>query len=142
MDWARLLLVAPVPLLGLAGAALVGVGLTLKAHVAPFIGALLIFLSGYIGLAVGFAPYVVPYALTFRQAATAPNSMALLLTGFGDPAAADPGLLGLCLLAVPRKGDGRCRLPLRRAAARFAASPGSSGSPSPAPWRPPSSPTA
>ena len=42
---------------------------------------MLIFLSGYFGLAVGFFPYVVPYAVDFRQAATAPNALAFMLVG-------------------------------------------------------------
>ena len=82
LDWSRLLLVSPVPLLGLFGAALVLFGLKRKAHVTPFLGALLIFLSGFSGLAVGFVPYVVPYAFTLWDAATEPNSMALLLSAF------------------------------------------------------------
>ena len=41
----------------------------------------MVFLSGYLGLAVGFAPYVVPYALDFRQAAAPDNALGLMLAG-------------------------------------------------------------
>jgi cytochrome bd ubiquinol oxidase subunit II len=78
---ARFMSVSAVPLLGLAGAAVLTFGLARKAHVLPFLGALVIFLSGYLGLAVGFAPYVVPYALTFRDAASEPNALGLMLVG-------------------------------------------------------------
>ena len=56
-------------------------GLRRKSHGWPFVGAALVFLSGYLGLAVGFFPYVVPYALTYRQAANADNALALMLVG-------------------------------------------------------------
>ena len=39
------------------------------------------FLSGYLGLAVSFFPYVVPYALTYEDAASAPNALRLMLVG-------------------------------------------------------------
>ena len=40
-----------------------------------------VFLSGYLGLAVGFFPYVAPYALTFRQAASEPSALGFMLVG-------------------------------------------------------------
>jgi cytochrome d ubiquinol oxidase subunit II len=40
-----------------------------------------VFLSGYLGLAASFFPYIVPYAVDFRQAANAPNALALVLAG-------------------------------------------------------------
>ena len=81
IDWGRLAVRAPIPLLGLAGLAVVAVGLKGGGHALPFAGAVLVFLSGYLGLAAGFAPYVVPYALDFREAAAADNALALLLSG-------------------------------------------------------------
>ncbi len=44
-------------------------------------GALMAFLSGYLGLAVGFMPYVVPYAVTYEQAASSPSALGLMLVG-------------------------------------------------------------
>ncbi|WP_304169202.1 cytochrome d ubiquinol oxidase subunit II [Phenylobacterium aquaticum] len=72
---------APIPLLGLAGLATVGLGLGRRSHVAPFAGGLIVFLSGYLGLAAGFFPYIAPYAMTFREAANEDNALALMLGG-------------------------------------------------------------
>jgi cytochrome d ubiquinol oxidase subunit II len=72
---------SPIPLLGVAGLALAAFGLRRRSHGWPFAGGLLVFLSGYLGLAAGFFPYVVPYMLTFRQAANADNALVLLLVG-------------------------------------------------------------
>jgi cytochrome d ubiquinol oxidase subunit II len=80
-DLARLGLLSPIPLLGLAGLALVVFGLARGGHVVPFLGALTVFVSGYLGLAVGFFPNIVPYDLTFRQAASAENALGLMLVG-------------------------------------------------------------
>ncbi len=57
------------------------IGVQRRSHLWPYLGAAMVFLSGYFGLATGFFPYVAPYALTFREAASAPNALALLLTG-------------------------------------------------------------
>ena len=80
-DLARLALLSPIPLLGLAGLGLVVWGLAKGGHVAPFLGSLTVFVSGYLGLAVGFFPNIVPYDLTFRQAASADNALGLMLVG-------------------------------------------------------------
>jgi cytochrome d ubiquinol oxidase subunit II len=79
VDWAQLGPLLLVPALGLIGFAVLEAGVRKRAHRQPFVGAMLIFLSGYIGLAVSFAPYVAPYAYTYEQAAAAPNALALLL---------------------------------------------------------------
>ena len=81
LDMGKLLPLLPVPLLGLAGLAVVALGLRRHHHVTPFLGAYLVFLSGYIGLAVGFFPNIVPYDMDFRQAATADNALAFMLAG-------------------------------------------------------------
>jgi cytochrome d ubiquinol oxidase subunit II len=80
-DLERLLLLSPIPLLGVVGLAAVVVGLRRAAHGWPFFGTFLVFLSGYLGLAVGFFPNIVPYDMTFRQAASADNALALMLGG-------------------------------------------------------------
>jgi cytochrome bd-type quinol oxidase subunit 2 len=80
-DVARLAPLLPVPLLGLAGLALAALGLRRGSHGWPFAGAVLMFLSGYLGLAAGFFPNIVPYAMTFRQAANPDNTLGLLLVG-------------------------------------------------------------
>lgn len=81
IDWAVLAPLLVVPLLGLVGLAIIFLTARRGSHRWPFVGALLVFLSGYVGLAVGFAPYVVPYALSFRQAAAPDNALGLMLVG-------------------------------------------------------------
>ncbi len=83
IDWAHLLPLLPVPLVGAAGVALAWAGLRKRAHRQPFAGVVLVFLSGLIGLAIGFAPFIVPYQLDFRQAAAADNALELMLAGAG-----------------------------------------------------------
>lgn len=80
-DLARLGPLLPIPILGLAGLSVAALGLRRQAHGWPFAGAVLMFLSGYLGLAAGFFPNIVPYAMTFRQAANPDNTLGLLLIG-------------------------------------------------------------
>ena len=47
----------------------------------PFLLSLLVFLMGYIGLVVSLWPWLVPFSVTFRQAAAAGTSQSLLLVG-------------------------------------------------------------
>ena len=81
IDWAMFLPHLLIPALGAAGLALVYYALSRAAHFLPFAGALLVFASGYAGLAASFAPYIVPYSMTYAQAAAADNALALLLGG-------------------------------------------------------------
>jgi cytochrome d ubiquinol oxidase subunit II len=80
-DLARLARLAPIPILGAAGLVILAAGLMRRAHVWPFVGAVVVFLSGYLGLAASFFPYMAPYALTFRDAANDPGALALLFGG-------------------------------------------------------------
>ena len=79
----RLLPLAPIPLMGLVGLMMAFMGArSREAHAhTPMVGAVMAFLSGYIGLGLGFVPYVVPYALTFEQAASSPQALTLMLIG-------------------------------------------------------------
>ena len=52
-------------------------------HATALVGAYIVFLSGYIGLAVGFFPNIVPYDMDFRAAANADNALAIMLVGVG-----------------------------------------------------------
>ncbi|MDE2488222.1 MAG: cytochrome d ubiquinol oxidase subunit II [Alphaproteobacteria bacterium] len=81
LDIAKLAPKLPIPLLGAVGLAIVAVSLRRGAHLWPFVGTILVFASGYLGLAVGFFPDIVPYGMTFRQAANPDNTLALLLVG-------------------------------------------------------------
>jgi cytochrome d ubiquinol oxidase subunit II len=77
-DLVRLSRLAAIPALGAAGLAVIAVGLVRRSHAWPFVGAVVVFLSGYLGLAASFFPYVAPYSLTFRQAANTNSALALL----------------------------------------------------------------
>ena len=50
-------------------------------EVRPFLLSFGVFLTGYLGIAISMWPYVVPFKVTFRQAAAAPESQSLLLIG-------------------------------------------------------------
>ncbi len=82
VDWPRLLPLTPAPLLGAVGLSLAFFGAERREpHFAPYLGAAAAFLSGYAGLAISIAPYVVPYRVTLWQAAAQDNALALLLVG-------------------------------------------------------------
>ncbi len=81
----------PIPALGAIGLGLVWLGLARRSHWLPFVGALVAFLSGYLGLAASFFPDIVPYGVGFRAAANADNALALVLVGV---AALLPFILG------------------------------------------------
>ena len=51
---------APAAILGLADLAVLATGLKSHGHLAPFAGATLVFLSGYLGLADDFFAYLPP----------------------------------------------------------------------------------
>jgi len=71
----------PIPVLGAIGLTMVFVGLARRSHVLPFVGGLVVFLSGYLGLGVSFFPNVVPYGVSFREAANSPGALGLILGG-------------------------------------------------------------
>ena len=83
VDQRRLLPLLPIPLMGLVGLMMAFFGArSVEAHPhAPMIGGFLAFLSGYFGLAVGFLPYVVPYSITYEQAASSTQALTLMLIG-------------------------------------------------------------
>ena len=80
-DLGRLARFAVIPLLGAAGLAILARGLVTGSHRWPFAGAAVLFASGYLGLAASFAPYVAPYAMTFRDAANTGSALGLLTGG-------------------------------------------------------------
>ena len=80
-DLGQLARLSPIPILGMVGLGLAAFGLRRRSHGWPFAGALLVFLSGYLGLAAGFFPNIVPYSLSFRDAANADNALSLMLWG-------------------------------------------------------------
>ncbi|HEX7884623.1 MAG TPA: cytochrome d ubiquinol oxidase subunit II [Phenylobacterium sp.] len=80
-DLATLAPLLPIPLVGLVGLGVVVLGIRRAHHATSLIGAYLVFLSGYTGLAVGFFPNIVPYDMDFRQAANPDNTLGLMLVG-------------------------------------------------------------
>jgi cytochrome d ubiquinol oxidase subunit II len=80
-DFSTLAPLLPIPGLGLVGLVTVFHGLRSRGHYLPFLGALAVFLSGYFGLAASFFPAIVPYDVTFREAANSPGALALVLAG-------------------------------------------------------------
>ena len=80
-DASRFWPLMPIPLLGAIGFSVLARGLLKSSHRLPFVGAVMVFLSGYAGLAAGFFPYIVPYAFTFRQAANQDNALGFMLVG-------------------------------------------------------------
>jgi len=47
----------------------------------PFLLSFGVFLTGYLGITISMWPYLVPFEITFRKAAAAPESLSLLLIG-------------------------------------------------------------
>jgi cytochrome bd ubiquinol oxidase subunit II len=79
--WPNTLLLSPMPLLSLAGILLLWRDLHTQREIRPFFLGQGLFLMNYIGLGISLWPWIVPYEITFRQAAAAPESQSLLLIG-------------------------------------------------------------
>jgi cytochrome d ubiquinol oxidase subunit II len=71
----------PMPLLSAAAVVLLWRDLKNRREYRPFFISLGIFLLNYIGLGTSMWPWIVPFEVTFRQAAAAPESQSLLLVG-------------------------------------------------------------
>ena len=71
----------PIPMITAGLSGVLFSSLLKKEELVPFISALLIFVMGYLGLAISLWPWVVPYKITLWQAAAAPESLSLLLVG-------------------------------------------------------------
>ncbi|MDI6834738.1 cytochrome d ubiquinol oxidase subunit II [Ciceribacter thiooxidans] len=56
-------------------------GLQQGREVQPFLGALGLFVLGYVGIGISFYPYIVPTSITIQDAAAPPESLAFLLVG-------------------------------------------------------------
>ena len=81
LDWGRIAMLSPIPMIGAAGLGVLVWGIKAHSHHWPFAGAALVFVSGMLGLAVGFEPYIVPYVMTYAEAAAAANAQGLMLVG-------------------------------------------------------------
>src|SRR5262249_23643565 len=71
----------PVPIITALVAFWLGRALEKGRDVTPFLATLILFLLGYLGLAISNFPYLVPPSLTVWQTAAAPASQIFLLLG-------------------------------------------------------------
>lgn len=71
----------PVPLLTASLFVMIWRDLHRGREVRPFLMSIGVFLMGYIGLGISLWPWLVPFEITFRQAAAASTSQSLLLVG-------------------------------------------------------------
>jgi cytochrome d ubiquinol oxidase subunit II len=81
VDWPVFIRMAPLPLA--AGAVCFALWRKWKStpHLAPYLLSVLLFLIGYLGLAISLWPYIVPFAMTPADAAAADNALGLMLAG-------------------------------------------------------------
>jgi cytochrome d ubiquinol oxidase subunit II len=79
--WPALLYVAPVPVLVLAAAASLFLGLRKERDGRPFVSANALFILCYIGLGISFFPNIVPPSVSIWQAAGPDSSLKFLLVG-------------------------------------------------------------
>jgi cytochrome d ubiquinol oxidase subunit II len=81
LGWPQILYTALVPLMVLAMAYALYLGLRDRAPLRPFLAALGLFALSYIGIAISFYPYIVPNSITIWEAAAPHASLAFLLVG-------------------------------------------------------------
>lgn len=79
--WPNLLVLSPVPLVGALLAIACWYGLRKGRTAVPFLSAVGMFLTGFIGLVISNVPYLVPPSLTVWEAAAAPESQMFSLIG-------------------------------------------------------------
>ena len=77
----NLYLLLPIPSASLAMLIIIWRDLHAGNEFRPFYLTFGVFLTGYIGIAISMWPYIVPFDLTFRQAAAVAESQSLLLVG-------------------------------------------------------------
>lgn len=76
-----MLFLLPLPAASLALMAVIRQDLHSGRENRPFLLSFVLFLTGYAGIAISIWPYIVPFEITFRRAAAAPESQSLLLVG-------------------------------------------------------------
>lgn len=79
--WPNMLYLAPVPLLTALAVWRCWWGLETRHDTVPFVWAIIIFLLGFLGLAISNLPYLVPPVLDIWQAAAHPSSQGFMLVG-------------------------------------------------------------
>jgi cytochrome d ubiquinol oxidase subunit II len=83
LSWPAIAWVWPVPLLVLAVGAAFLHAIRTRRELLPYLLALAWFLLSYIGLAISLYPFIVPPAITIRDAAAPDASLGFLLVGAG-----------------------------------------------------------
>ena len=81
LAWPQILYTAPVPLLVAAAGFALLAGLKARRELMPFLAAQSLFVLCFVGLGIGFHPYIVPHAVTIHQAAAPESSLWFLLVG-------------------------------------------------------------
>jgi cytochrome d ubiquinol oxidase subunit II len=77
----NIIYLAPVPIITLAIAFFEWRALNNRSEIAPFTGAIGLFLMSYIGIAISLFPMIVPHHFTLWQAAASPDTQAFLIIG-------------------------------------------------------------
>jgi cytochrome d ubiquinol oxidase subunit II len=80
-SWPTMVFSALVPALVAACALLLWLGLSSGKHLQPFLAALGLFILSFVGLGISFYPFIVPGALTIKEAAAPDISLGFLLVG-------------------------------------------------------------
>jgi cytochrome d ubiquinol oxidase subunit II len=80
-SWPNIAFLSPVPLVVAAIAWGLFRSLAAGREIMPFVMAILLFLTAYVGIGISLYPYVVPRAVTVWQAAAPDDSLLFLLVG-------------------------------------------------------------
>lgn len=80
-SWPNMAWLSPVPIITLFIAWFEWRALNNRSEIAPFIGAVGLFLVSYLGIAISLFPMIVPPHFTIWQAASSPDSQAFLIVG-------------------------------------------------------------
>jgi len=80
-SWPDIVIFAPVPIVTVLIAYWEWRSLNNRSEAAPFIGAVLLFVMSYLGIAISLFPLIVPYKFTLWDAASSPSTQAFLLVG-------------------------------------------------------------
>ena len=81
LSWPNSLFLAPIPVLTVCVALLTGRALRNGSEAGPFVGAIVLFLLSYGGIAISLWPMIVPHHYTVWEAASSPKTQAFLLVG-------------------------------------------------------------
>lgn len=80
-SWPNLLYLSPVPIITAAIMLFEWRALHDESEIAPFIGAIGLFLMSYLGIAISLFPMIVPHHFTLWQAASSPDTQTFLIVG-------------------------------------------------------------